>query len=344
MTDLKATKAPADPRLEALRQWLSGVLGTEPRLEPASSDASFRRYFRLAGPGGASLVAMDAPPEHEDTPRFLAVAELMRAAGLHVPAVHAAEPGSGFALLEDLGTRTYLDALGRGSSDADADADTDADGLIGDALGALVRWQAATRPGALPPYDEAALRRELALFPDWYVERHLGRRFTSAQCGEWDAVCAALVDAALSQPQVYVHRDFILRNLMVSDPCPGVIDFQDALIGAVSYDVLTLFRDAFHGWDEDWIAAQVKRYLALARKAGLPVPEDDAVFMRWFDLIGVQRHLKVAGIFVRLAHRDGKRKYLAEIPRFLGYLRAVAPQYAETQALVPLLDAVEGGE
>jgi len=333
MTDLKATATTGDPRRMALENWLARVLGAAPQLEPASSDASFRRYFRLNGPAGESLIAMDAPPAQENTPQFLAVAELMRAAGLHVPAVHAAVPGEGFALLEDLGTRTYLDAI---------DGDN-AEGLVADALAALVRWQGATRPGALPPYDEAVLHRELALFPDWYAGRHLARRFTPAQRRDWDAVCAALVDAALSQPQVYVHRDFILRNLMASDPSPGVIDFQDALVGPIAYDVLTLFRDAFHRFEQDFIERGVSHYLALARAANLPVPSSDADFRRWFDLIGVQRHLKVAGIFARLAHRDGKPKYLAEIPRFLGYLRETAPRYAETEALVPLLDALENG-
>ncbi|MGH8128451.1 MAG: aminoglycoside phosphotransferase family protein, partial [Gammaproteobacteria bacterium] len=180
---------------------------------------------------------------------------------------------------------------------------------------------------------------ELALFQDWYVERHLGRRFTPEQRRGWDRVCSALVSQALAQPQVYVHRDFILRNLMVSDPNPGVIDFQDALIGPIAYDVLTLFRDAFHGFEPDFIEQGITHYLELARAAGLPVPKDEE-FRRWFDLIGVQRHLKVAGIFARLAHRDGKPKYLTEIPRFLGYLRETAPRYPETEALIPLLDAL----
>ena len=321
-----------DARRAALENWLAQVLGATPHLEPVSSDASFRRYFRLIDTAGASLIAMDAPPEHEDTAQFLAVAKLMQGAGVHVPAVHAAAPAAGFALLSDLGTRTYLDAID----------DDNADVLIDDALNSLVRWQCATQPGRLPPYDEAVLRRELALFPDWYVARHLGRRLTPGQSHSWARVCAALVRLARAQPQVYVHRDFILRNLMVSTPCPGVIDFQDALIGPIAYDVLTLFRDAFYRCGEARIAHGVAHYLELARAAKLPVPATGDEFLRWFDLIGVQRHLKVIGIFARLAYRDRKPRYLAEIPRFLGYLRDIAPRYSETDTLVPLLDTLEG--
>ncbi len=322
-----------DKRLAALETWLAQTLGAVPRLAPASADASFRRYFRLSGQAGATLIAMDAPPEHEDTARFLAVADLMRDAGLHVPEIYAADADLGFALLSDLGTRTYLDVINEDGAEA----------LIGSALEALVRLQAATQPGQLPPYDAAVLQRELDLFPNWYVSRHLGIQPGKAWIDAWHCLCERLVTEALAQPQVYVHRDYILRNLMVSEPCPGVIDFQDALIGPIAYDVLTLFRDAFHSWDEVWIETQVARYLELARAAGLPVPAQDKAFMRWFDLIGIQRHLKVAGIFARLAYRDGKERYLAEVPRFLGYLRAIALRYPETQALVALLDELETG-
>ncbi len=323
----------AAARRAALERWLAGVMGASPRLAPASADASFRRYFRLSGPDGASLIAMDAPPEYEDTARFLAVAALMRDAGLHVPDVHAADAGQGFALLSDLGTQTYLDAIDAGN----------ADGLIDAALSALVRLQAATRTGKLPPYDAAVLQRELDLFPDWYVCRHLGIRPGNAWMESWRGLCEALVAEALAQPQVYVHRDYILRNLMVSEPCPGVIDFQDALLGPLAYDVLTLFRDAFYSFDEGWIEKKVAQYLESARAAGLPVPARDEVFTRWFDLIGIQRHLKVAGIFARLAYRDGKARYLAEVPRFIGYLRAIAPRYRESEALIALLDELEAG-
>lgn len=333
MTNSTANVTSNDERLAALRRWTGQVLGTVPDLAPASADASFRRYFRLSGPAGATLIAMDAPPEHEDTARFVAVAEIMRAAGLHVPLVHRADPEQGFALLADLGTHTYLDAIGPGNADQ----------LIDSALDALVRLQAATQPGALPPYDAVVLQRELDLFPDWYVGRHLGRDPGAAWRDAWRGLRERLVSTALAQPRVYVHRDYILRNLMISDPLPGVIDFQDALVGPIAYDVLTLFRDAFHSWDEAWIERKIVHYLSLGREAGLPLPTEDAVFMRWFDLIGVQRHLKVAGIFARLAHRDGKEGYLAEVPRFLGYLRAIAPHYPESEALIPLLDEVGAG-
>lgn len=332
MTNSTANVTSEDRRLAALRRWIEQTLGSVPELAPASADASFRRYFRLSGPGGATLIAMDAPPAHEDTARFVAVAELMRAAGLHVPLVHRADPEQGFALLSDLGTQTYLDAIGPAN----------ADGLIDAALEALVRLQAATRDGALPRYDAAVLQHELDLFPDWYVRRHRGMRPDKAWTGAWRGLCERLIAEALAQPKVYVHRDYILRNLMVSDPCPGVIDFQDALLGPIAYDVLTLFRDAFHSWEEAWIERKVAHYLELAREAGLPVPDEDRVFTRWFDLIGVQRHLKVIGIFARLAYRDGKPRYLAEVPRFLGYLRAVAPRYGETEALIRMLDGLEG--
>lgn len=331
MTNSTANVTSGDARLEALRRWIGQELGTVPDLAPASADASFRRYFRLSGAGGATLIAMDAPPAHEDTARFVAVAGLMRAAGLHVPLVHRADPEQGFALLSDLGRHTYLDVIGPAN----------ADGLIDAALEALVRLQAATEPDRLPPYDAAMLQRELDLFPDWYVGRHLGREPGTAWRAAWRGLCGRLVAAALAQPRVYVHRDYILRNLMVSDPNPGVIDFQDALTGPIAYDVLTLFRDAFYSWDEAWIARKVAHYLELAREAALPVPAEDAEFARWFDLIGVQRHLKVAGIFARLAHRDGKARYLPEIPRFLGYLRAIAPAHPESEGLVALLDGLE---
>jgi aminoglycoside/choline kinase family phosphotransferase len=322
-----------DRRRVALENWLASILGEPPRLVAASSDASFRRYFRLQADDGTSLIAMDAPPARENTAQFIAVAKLMRTAGLHVPEVRAAAPEEGFALLSDLGAQTYLDVITEGH----------ADGLIEDALTALVRWQAATRAGALPHYDAAILRRELALFREWYVERHLRRRFAAAQLKRWVRLCDALVRDARSQPQVFVHRDFILRNLMVSTPNPGILDFQDALVGPIAYDAASLFRDAFHSFDEARIAGWVRHYLALARAAGVPVPSEDADFTAMFDRIGVQRHLKVIGIFSRLAYRDGKPGYLAEIPRFLGYLHAVAPRYPDTAELLALLDVLEAG-
>lgn len=297
-------------------------------MEPVSADASFRRYFRVHTADGRSLVAMDAPPAEEDTARFLAVGELMRAAGVHVPGVHAAAPEQGFALLSDLGARSYLDAIVAGGADA----------LIDAALAALVRWQQASRRGVLPEYDETALRAELALFPAWYVEKHLGGGFGAADRKLWERLCDVLVAEALGQPQVFVHRDFILRNLMVSKPIPGVIDFQDARRGPLAYDLVSLLRDAFYSFDEERVAGWVGRYLELARAASLPVPARDEDFLAMFDRAGLQRHLKVVGIFSRLAYRDGKPQYLREVPRFLEYLRRVAPRYPDTAGLPGLLD------
>jgi aminoglycoside/choline kinase family phosphotransferase len=331
MSEYTAIANATDSRRAALTNWLHVVLGRSPCLQPVSTDASFRRYFRLRAEDGSSLIAMDAPPAQENTAQFIAVGRLMAAAGLHVPEVHAAEPAAGFALLSDLGTRTYLDAIEPGNIER----------LIEDALVALVRWQAATRDDVLSRYDEATLRCELALFSDWYVERHLGRAFNAAQSKSWERLCDTLVSEALAQPQVFVHRDFILRNLMVSEPNPGVIDFQDALLGPVGYDVASLFRDAFYGFGAGFVERGVRRYLELARAADVAVPAEDAAFTALFDRIGLQRHLKVVGIFARLAHRDQKPKYLDEIPRFIGYLRQIAPRYPDTEALMSLLDALE---
>lgn len=318
-------------RLESLQNWLRVTLGTDEfGLQPASADASFRRYYRIRQ-ADASLIVMDAPPEHEDNHAFLRVAELMREAGLHVPRVHARDLAQGFLLLEDLGRETYLDVLDG----------QNADGLFDDALQALIRWQAATRPGVLPPYDRKLLRRELELFPDWYLERHLGERLQPAERLVLDELFAQLEERALGQPQVYVHRDFMPRNLMVSTPNPGVIDFQDAVEGPLLYDVLSLFRDAFISWPAERIETWLHRYHEQARQAGLPVPHDYAELRSAFDWIGVQRHLKVIGIFARIGHRDGKPQYLEDVPRFLGYLRETAVRYPAFTPLLKLLDRFE---
>jgi aminoglycoside/choline kinase family phosphotransferase len=321
-----------DARLAALLRWLPGPLaGREFTLAPASADASFRRYFRATLADGRSFIAMDAPPDKEDCRPFVHVARLLRAAGVHAPEVHAQDLEHGFLLLADLGRTTYLDAL----------TDANASSLMHDAISALVKWQLATRAGELPPYEEALLRRELALFREWYVGRHLGRSLDAARGAAFDAVCAALVKSALAQPMVYVHRDFMPRNLMLSDPNPGVLDFQDAVIGPISYDIASLMRDAFRSWDEERVLDWTVRYWELARKARLPVTEDFAEFWRAFEWMGLQRHLKVLGIFARLTHRDGKAKYVADAPRFLGYARAVARRYGELAPLARLLDELE---
>jgi aminoglycoside/choline kinase family phosphotransferase len=321
----------AADRLGELGAWLTAHFGGEPvALVPASSDASFRRYFRFAARGG-SWIVMDAPPQLEDTGPFVRVARLMAEAGLNVPAVHAQDARRGFLLLSDLGTRTYLDVF----------PETDPAPLFIDAIDALVRWQLATRPGVLPPYDEALLRRELDLFPDWYVARHLGRELSADQREALEGVFRLLLASALAQPRVYVHRDYMPRNLMLSDPNPGVLDFQDAVEGPVTYDVVSLLRDAFVSWDEERVLDWTVRYWERARRAGLPVAGDFGEFYRAFEWMGLQRHLKVLGIFARIRHRDGKPRYLEDAPRFVAYARATAGRYRELAPLIRLLDELE---
>jgi len=322
-----------DSRLDALRAWLRLQLHQPvTEIAPASADASFRRYFRVRTADGRSLIAMDAPPEREDCRPFVHVARLMRAAGLNVPEVHAEDHTQGFLLLGDLGTTTYLAALAGGHAAE----------LMRDATDALIRWQLATRPGELPPFDEALLRRELALFPQWYVGRHLRRQLDAGESAALAEVETLLARSALAQAQVYVHRDYMPRNLMVCEPNPGVLDFQDAVLGPIAYDVVSLLRDAFVSWDEDRVLDWTVRYWDKARRAGLPVDSDFSEFWRAFEWMGLQRHLKVLGIFARLTHRDGKPQYLADTPRFIGYARKTAERYAPLAPLARLLDALEG--
>jgi len=322
----------ADDRRSRLERWLAAELrGAHFALTPASEDASFRRYFRATLDDGASFVVMDAPPEKEDCRPFVHVARLLQEAGVHAPEVHAADLAAGFLLLSDLGTRTYLAELNAGNADA----------LMRDATDALLRWQLATRPGELPPYDEALLRRELNLFPEWYVGRHRGLTLSSAQALALEGIFATLVKSALAQPAVYVHRDYMPRNLMVSEPNPGVLDFQDAVLGPISYDMVCLVRDAFISWDEERELDWSVRYWEKARAARLPVPGQFAEFWRAFEWMGLQRHLKVLGIFARINYRDGKPRYLEDTPRFLRYARAVAARYGELAPLARLLDEIE---
>jgi hypothetical protein len=321
-------------RLAALERWLeTRVPPGCYALAPASADASFRRYFRVSFPctSQPSVIAMDAPPDKEDSRPFVRVATLMEAAGLHVPAILAQDLDQGFLLLSDLGTRTYLAELD----------DTSADALFRDALDALVKWQLATAPGALPPYDAALLRRELDLFPDWYLSRHLGLSLAAADREMLERTFALLITSATAQPQVFVHRDFMPRNLMVSDPNPGVLDFQDAVIGPVTYDVVSLFRDAFVSWPEERVLDWTIRYWEKARRAGVPVAADFADFWRDFEWMGLQRHLKVLGIFARINYRDGKPGYLEDTPRFVRYVREVASRYAAFAPLLALFDRIE---
>src|SRR4051812_14626011 len=321
-----------DDRRARLEAWLAAEFrGARFALAPASEDASFRRYFRASLDDGRSYVAMDAPPGREDCRPFVHVAELLHAAGLNAPRVHAQDLANGFLLLSDLGTRTYLDEINAAN----------AAGLMSDAIDALIRWQLATRPGELPPYDEALLRREMSLFPEWYVARHRQMQLSQAQKDCLEASFAQLVKSALAQPAVYVHRDYMPRNLMVCEPNPGVLDFQDAVSGPITYDVVSLFRDAFISWDEERVLDWTARYWERAKQAGLPVERDFGQFWRAFEWMGLQRHLKVLGIFARLTYRDDKAKYLQDTPRFIAYARPVAKRYRELAPLERLLDEIE---
>ena len=299
-------------------------------LEPASADASFRSYLRARLADGTTRIVMDAPPDKEDCRPFVHIARLLRAAGVNAPEILGEDLAQGFLLLTDLGTRTYLDELNAGNAPR----------LFSDATDALVRWQLATRAGELPPYDEALLRREMNLFPEWYLERHLRKTLSPGEKELLEKTFKTLVESALAQPKVYVHRDYMPRNLMISDPNPGVIDFQDAVHGPITYDVVSLFRDAFVSWPEEQVLDWTVRYWEKAKKAKLPVHADFADFWRAFEWMGLQRHLKVLGIFARINYRDGKPKYLGDTPRFLAYARDVAKRYNALAPLARLLDSI----
>ncbi|EIK51806.1 aminoglycoside phosphotransferase [Stutzerimonas stutzeri TS44] len=329
-----------DHRLQDVRAWLEQELpalfaangwGDVPaaQLTAASSDASFRRYFRWEG-GGRSLIVMDAPPPQEDCRPFVKIAGLLAAAGVHVPQVLAADLERGFLLLDDLGRQTYLDVI---------DADN-ADRLFADAIDALLTFQRQPLQVPMPLYDEALLRRELQLFPEWYVQRHLGCTFDDAQQDAWERICRALIDSALAQPRVLVHRDYMPRNLMLSEPNPGVLDFQDAVLGPVSYDITSLFKDAFVSWPEARVQGWLRDYWQQARDAGIAVPDSFEELQRASDLMGVQRHLKVIGIFARICHRDGKPRYLADVPRFFAYIETVLARRPELAELATLLQSL----
>ena len=332
-----------DLRLTMLEAWLSRVLGRPPeQLAPASADASFRRYFR-AWAGRVSYVAMDAPPGREDLEPFLRVAALLAGAGVHVPSVFAQDPEQGFLLLSDLGSTQMLAALRAGA---------DPDRLYAEALGMLVRLQRVPAPAAraLPRYDAAQLQREMALFPEWFIARHLGLELTAAESHALAAACAALEQAALAQPQVLVHRDYHSRNLMVcADDSPGVLDFQDATFGPVTYDLVSLLKDCYVRWPRPRVLGWLDAYRAAAVSAGVDVGQDRAAFIRDFDLMGLQRHLKVLGIFARLWYRDGKPGYLHDLPLVLDYVLEVTaafPALAELdrllrQRLVPAFEAAQ---
>lgn len=302
-------------------------------LKPASADASFRRYFRVAIEG-TSWIAMDAPPEHEDCRAFVHVARLLRAAGVNAPEIVAEDVARGFLLLTDLGDTTYLSALN----------EENADRLMGDAINALLKWQGASRTGELPPYDERLLQRECDLFPEWYVAHHLRLTLSTAQRQTLANVVRLVISRSLMQPAMFVHRDFMPRNLMVAEPNPGVIDFQDAVYGPITYDLVSLTRDAFVSWEEARVLDWSARYWEKAKRMGLPVDPDFSAFYRDFEWMGLQRHLKVLGIFARLRYRDGKSGYLEDTPRFMRYARAVAERYAELKPLARLFDELDSRE
>lgn len=317
-----------DARRQAACTWAAGVLGRDDlEFSVASADASFRRYFRVRAPD-ASWIIMDAPPAQEDTRPFIDIAERLRLAGVNAPAVLAADASEGFLLLSDLGTQTFLEVMTPANADEYFDA----------AVSALVRMQQKVDAEGLPPYDTALLARELNLYPDWYLRCHKRVTFNDDEQRIWGEASAALVDSALTQPHVFVHRDYMPRNLMVSDPLPGVIDFQDAVFGPVTYDLVSLFRDAFVSWPESLIARHVADYCSRAQAAGVALPDD---FERAFDWMGLQRHLKVIGIFARLNYRDGKAKYLAETPRFFNYVYEIGGKYREFDALLDLMRRYE---
>ncbi|WP_374692342.1 aminoglycoside phosphotransferase family protein [Accumulibacter sp.] len=333
------------PRTTLLRHWVHTLFaeqfpGQHIPVEPASADASFRRYFRLTLPDGSTRIVMDAPPDKEDCRPFLRVATLFRAAGTHVPEVLAEDLQRGFLLLSDLGSTTYLQAL--------TDRETAAR-LYRDANSALIAIQRASQPGRLPEYDEALLGRELALFPEWYLRRHLGLTIDAALERDLETVFAAILANNLRQPRAFVHRDYHSRNLMVLGggaagfPAnPGILDFQDAVYGPLTYDLVSLYRDAYIDWPEEQELDFVIRYWEAARRAGLPVHDDFHDFYRDYEWMGVQRQLKVLGIFARLCHRDGKNEYLQDMPRVMTYLRRTCERYAELATLAKLCRRISG--
>jgi aminoglycoside/choline kinase family phosphotransferase len=307
-------------------------------LRTASADASFRRYLRVDGSQG-SYIIMDAPPDKEDCQPFVKVAQLLHQAQVHAPEVLAWDAAHGFMLLTDLGAQTMMQVINRDNPQANQ-------GLYLQAVDALIAWQIASTPGVLPPYDEALLRRELELFPDWYLARHRGVVVEGEVRRTLDQAFAQIMAHNLAWPSVYVHRDFMPRNLMVAPAGAGqrmgVLDFQDAVYGPITYDIASLMRDAFLSWEEDFCLDITIRYWEKARKAGLPVGDDFGEFYRGVEWMGLQRHLKVAGIFARLTLRDGKPQYLADTPRFISYIRATCARYRELKPLLRLIERIEG--
>jgi hypothetical protein len=335
-----------DPaRAAAFERWLAAVAPAQ-RLRPesvrlASADASFRRYFRVDSLDDAvgTRIVMDAPPAREDSAPFVQVAGLMAEAGVKAPQVLDWNQPDGFLLLDDLGRQTMLDVMDPAGPEANLP-------YFLQAIDALVRWQLASKPGVLPPYDQALLERELSLFPQWYLGAHRGVAVEGVLKERLDRAFKVIVQTNLASASVYVHRDYMPRNLMVPpEGAPaglGVLDFQDAVHGPISYDIASLMRDAFLSWDEEFVLDVTVRYWEAARKAGLPVDDDFGSFYRAVEWMGLQRHLKVAGIFARLTLRDGKPRYLADTPRFIRYIRTTAARYSQLTPLLRVIDEVEG--
>ena len=323
-------------RQRLIEAWLGELRpGRLFELAPASADASFRRYFRAALDDGSTCIVMDAPPDREDVRPWLHVQSLFQSAGVNVPRVLATDMERGFLLLSDLGSTTYLTALQTAGHEKNAQQ------LYQNAIDALINIQLASRPDCLPEYDRILLRRELDLFPEWYVARHLGTTLSESQREKLAQCFEKILAINLSEPKVFVHRDYHSRNLMVTNPNPGVIDFQDAVHGPITYDLASLFKDAYVDWEEEITLDWLIRYWEKARKAGLPVHSDFAEFHRDYEWMGVQRHLKVLGIFARLYHRDGKDGYLKDMPLVAKYLRAACQRYSELNPLLKLLDQLE---
>jgi len=321
-----------DNRQQQLETWLSTALqSAQFTLTTASADASFRRYFRVHV-ADKTLIAMDAPPTHESCAPFVQVAQLLAEAGLNAPKVLAQDLAQGFLLLSDLGDDTYLSKLNTETAPE----------LYKNATDALIKMQGISVTGVLPNYDAAMLSREMQLFPDWYVAQHLKASLTPEQQVVLNNTFKLLNENILAQGQVFVHRDYHSRNLMLTtENNPGILDFQDAVYGAISYDLVSLLKDAYIGWDEEQVIDWAVRYWQPAKKAGLPIPDDFSEFYRDFEWMGAQRHIKVLGIFARLSHRDGKHSYLNDMPIVMAYLRKVCERYVELRPMLRLLNQLE---
>ena len=335
MQSIQSPLPQTDERLQQLQDWLKTISAPQinpDSLRPASADASFRRYFRVDGPVGETFIVMDAPPPQENVRPYMQVAQLLGETNVNVPRVLAQNEAQGFLLLTDLGSTTYLAQLNLETAHQ----------LYMDAIDALIQFQAYSQPGILPEYDRALLLQEMMLFPDWYVAKHKSVSLSEKQMADLKKVFDVILANTLAQPQVYVHRDYHSRNLMVMPGAnPGILDFQDAVYGPITYDLVSLLRDAYIQWDEELVLDWVIRYWERARRIGMPVSPDIDAFYRDFEFMGLQRHLKVLGIFARLNYRDGKDAYLKDLPLVLDYARKTAQRYVELAPLARLLDEIE---